>query len=163
MAFYRRLRKAFFARSAPENGWQSVFGGVFSRLQTPLEPRDRLKSGVFDPIFHGRKMQIARFQRFSDLRRRLSAVYCLCSPHRPTGSWELPPFNLAEYVILFSCNVSNTPIVGRVAIATSGNYFTQLHTTFHTTYHTMSQPIYQRLSDDHNKTPPALPVGVRLR
>ena len=47
MAFYRRLRKAFFARSAPENGWQSVFGGVFSRLQTPLEPRDRPEKRCF--------------------------------------------------------------------------------------------------------------------
>ena len=163
MAFYRRLRKAFFARSAPENGWQSVFGGVFRGFKRPWSRETDLKNGVFALIFHGRKTQIARFQRFSDLRRRLSAVYCLCSPHRPTGSWELPPFNLAEYVKQFSCNVSNTPIVGRVAIATSGNYFSHLHTTFHTTYHTMSQPIYQRLSDDHNKTPLVLPVGVRLR
>lgn len=147
----------------PKTDGNRFSAAFFRGFKRPWSRETDQKSGVFAPIFHGRKSQIARFQRFSDLRRRLSAVYCLCSPHRPTGSWELPPFNLAEYVKQFSCNVSNTPIVGRVAIATAGNYFTQLHITFHTTYHTMSQPIYQRLSDDQNKTPPALPVGFRLR
>lgn len=101
MAFHRRLRKAFFVLSASKTDGNRFSTAFFRGFKRPWSRETDLKSGVFAPTFHGRKSQIARFQRFSDLRRRLRAVDCLCSPHRPTLLLELPTFNLAEYVKQF--------------------------------------------------------------